>query len=324
MNLNQLRAFYLVGKKASFSKAAEDLFVTAPAVFVQVRTLERYLGCRLFDKLGKDLCPTEMGRILFDYAERIFALEREADIVINELRALNNRELRIGAAKAVAQYLMPLIVSSFRDFYPGIKILLSEGSSGQLVKQVVSHDLELAVVARMPYPESINAIPFAKDKVMVVVSPGNLLRRRKKISLEELNGEQMICMTVESGTGFTVRTEFEKQRLRPNVVLEADNFEFIKDMVKKEKGSAFLGAICVRNEISRGEMAAISVKGSGFTLDIDIIHLKGKTLSPASSSLLSFLLQIKDPEDLGMTVDQIEDRLKASLPWKAAKDCKKA
>lgn len=318
MNLNQLRAFHAVAKTGAFSKAAEELFVTEPAVFIQVRCLERYLGFKLLDKFGKDLRPTEVGRMLFDYAEKIFGLVQEANKAIKELQDLKSGELRIGSAKALAQYLMPLVVSSFQDFYPRIRVLLSESSSDDLVKGVLNHQFELAMVARVPYPDRINVIPFSKDKILVVVSPGSKLVKKQEVSLEELNDQPVICRDAGSATKFAVWAEFERQGLKPSALVEAGNTEFIKDMVKKDKGYSFLASICVRNEIKRGELGTVHLKGGELTLDIDIIHLKGKTLSPAAATFLNFLTENRDIEDLGRTADRIGERGKAIVHTTAA------
>jgi DNA-binding transcriptional LysR family regulator len=310
MNLNQLRAFHAVAKTGAFSKAAEELFVTEPAVFIQVRCLERYLGFKLLDKFGKDLRPTEVGRMLFDYAEKIFGLVQEANKAIKELQDLKSGELRIGSAKALAQYLMPVVVSSFQDFYPRIKVLLSEGASDELVKGILNHQFELALVARVPYPERINVIPFSKDKVIVVVSPENKLVGKEEVSLAELNEQPVICRDAGSATRFAMWAEFDRLGLKPSALVEAGNTEFIKDMVKKDKGYSFLASICVRNEIKRGDLATVHLKGGELTLDIDIIHLKGKTLSPAAATFLNFLKESAEIEDLGKTADKIGDRSK--------------
>ena len=129
MNLNQLKAFYSVIKTGTFSKAADELCVTEPAVFIQVRSLERQLGFTLLDRFGKELRPTEIGRLLFGYAEKIFTLVDEASNAVKELQELKKGSLRLGATKALAQYLMPFIVSSFQDRNPNITVHLDEGSS---------------------------------------------------------------------------------------------------------------------------------------------------------------------------------------------------
>jgi DNA-binding transcriptional LysR family regulator len=312
MNLNQLRAFHAVAKTGAFSKAAEELFVTEPAVFIQVRSLERYLGFKLLDKFGKDLRPTEVGRMLFDYAEKIFGLVEEANKAIKELQDLKSGELRIGSAKALAQYLMPLVISSFQDFYPRIRVLLSESSSDELVRGVLNHQFELAMVARVPYPERVNVVPFSKDRIIVVVSPESSLLKKKEVSLEELNNQPVICRDAGSATKFAVWAEFEKQGLKPAAIVEAGNTEFIKDMVKKDKGYSFLASICVRNEIRKGELATLPLKGGDLALEIDVIHLKGKTLSPAAATFLNFLKESSDLDDLGRTADRIGERSKTA------------
>ena len=118
MNLNQLKAFYTVIKAKSFSRAAEELCVTEPAVFIQVRSLERHIGFTLLDKFGKELRPTEIGKVLYDYGEKIFTLADEATKAIEELQDLKRGSLRLGVTQALAQYLMPLLIPSFQDRYP--------------------------------------------------------------------------------------------------------------------------------------------------------------------------------------------------------------
>ncbi|NTW35697.1 MAG: LysR family transcriptional regulator [Syntrophobacteraceae bacterium] len=129
MNLNQLRAFYMVIKTGSFSGAAEELCVTEPAVFIQVRSLERLLGFTLLDKFGKELRPTEAGRILYDYGEKIFTLVEEATKAVQELQDLKKGSLRLGVTQALAQYLMPLLISVFQDKYPHIAVYMDGSSS---------------------------------------------------------------------------------------------------------------------------------------------------------------------------------------------------
>lgn len=316
MNLNQLRAFYAVAKTGAFSKAAEELFVTEPAVFIQLRSLERYLGFKLLDKFGKDFMPTEIGRLLFSYAEKIFRLEEEADEAIREIRSLRSGELRIATTKAIAQYFMPEAISLFQDLYPKIKAVLSEGSSDELVRGVMNHQVELAVTARIPYPNRISAKPFSRDKIVAVVSPDSDLPTDEEISLQDLNHLPLICRDVGSATRRAMSAAFERLGLKPSSTIESGNAEFIKDMVKKNKGYSLLSGICVRTEIERGYLREIRLKGRELSLDIDVIHLKGKTLSPAASTFVKFLKESCDPNDLGRTADILEERGKARVAVK--------
>lgn len=315
MNLNQLRAFHAVAKSGAFSRAAETLFVTEPAVFIQVRSLERWLGFKLVDKFGKDLQATEVGRTLFEYAEKIFGLVEEADKAINELQALKSGELRIGSTKALAQYLMPLVVPSFQSLHSNkVRVLLSEGNSEELLNGVLNRQFELAIIARIPYSDRISAIPFTKEKIVAVVSPeSELLLGEEEITLEELSERPAICRDAGSATRLAMTCAFERQGLNPSAVVESGNTEFIKDMVKQDKGYSFLSSICVRDEIDGGGLAALPVKEVEITVDIDLVHLKDKTLSPAAVSFLNFLRESSDPEDLCKTADKIGKGGKTTL-----------
>jgi DNA-binding transcriptional LysR family regulator len=308
MNLNQLRAFYAVARTGTFAKAAEELFVTEPAVFIQVRSLERFLGFKLLDKFGKDFMPTEIGKTLFLYAEKIFSLEEEADKALKEIQSLNSGELRIGTTKAIAQYFMPEAISFFQDLYPKIRVLLSEGSSDELVKGVMNHQVELALTARIPYPNRISNKPFSRDKILLVVSPESELLKKEEVTLEDLSDLSIICRDAGSATRLAISLAFKRLGLKPSSTIESGNTEFIKDMVRKNKGYSLLASICVRTEIRQGDLGQVRLKDRELALDIDVIHHKGKTLSPAASTFVKFLKESCDPGDLGRTADLVQER----------------
>ena len=305
MNLNQLRVFYKVIKLGAYSKAANELCVTEPAVFIQIRSLERYVGFTLINRFGKELIPTEIGRLLYEYAKKIFALVEDLTVEVKELQELKKGSLRLGSARAIAQYLMPIVISSFQDSHPCIAVHLVERGSQGLVEDVMSHLLELAIVAKVPYPEQINAVPFSTDDILPIVAPGNKLMSKGSVSLQDLAGEPLICTDARSAIKFSVWNEFEKRGLHPSVVIEAGNIEFIKQLIKKNKGFSFLSEISVRDEIERGELSTMLLEDGKFSIDIDVIHLKGKTLSPVAATFLSFLQEHRHSNRLCELVEEM-------------------
>jgi len=305
MNLNQLRALYCVVKTGTFAKAAEELFVTEPAVYIQVRSLERDMGFTLLDRFGKELRPTEIGKLLYDYAEKIFDLVEEATHAVKELQDLRRGSLWLGTAKALAQYLMPVIISTFQDRHPHISIHLDERSSRELVDGILQHRFELAIVARFPYPDRVEVIPFTRDELLLVASPRSKLLMKDRVNLKDLTSEPIIFTDARSATKFNIWQEFEKRDLKPASIIEAGNTEFIKYLVKNDKGYAFLSNICVREEIKKGEMIAVPLVEGSFTMEIDIIHLKGKTLSPAAATFLHFLQENKKSNNLTKLTDDL-------------------
>ena len=305
INLNQLRAFYAVARTGTFSKAAEELFVTEPAVFIQVRSLERCLGFKVLDKLGKDLTLTETGKLLYGYAEKIFSLVDEAEGVIKDVRELRTGDLRVGTTNALGQYLMPIIISAFQDSHPKIQVHLDEASSSELVKGIIAHNYEVAIVARVAYPEKVESTPLSKEEIHLIVSPRSRLAARARSSLKELNGNPMICRDVRSATRQAIWNEFEKRNIKPSAIIEAGNTEFIKSLVANDKGVTFLAGICVRKEVERGELAVVELEEGPFFLDIDVVHLKGKTLSSAASAFLQFLHYTSSAENLGRFIAEM-------------------
>ncbi|MGD0232491.1 MAG: LysR family transcriptional regulator [Syntrophorhabdales bacterium] len=309
INLNQLRAFYSVVKTGTFSKAGDELFVTEPAVFVQVRSLERCLGFKLLDKFGKDLRPTEIGKMLYDYAERIFVLVDEAERAIKEVGALKKGELRVGTTNALAQYLLPIILPAFHTSHPKIQLHFEEASSSQLVKGILFHDYEMALVARVAYPDSIENIPLIREEVVLIASPESSLASKARCSLEELTGYPMICRETRSATRQALSHEFEKRNIAPSEMIEAGNTELIKNLVKNGRGISFLAKVCVKREVDRGKLVVIPVDEGPFSLNIDVIHLKGKTLSPAAATFLHFLEQTSSAENLDHFVDAMAGKI---------------
>jgi DNA-binding transcriptional LysR family regulator len=305
MNLNQLRAFYMVIKSGSFSGAAEELCVTEPAVFIQVRSLERHLGFTLLDKFGKELRPTEAGKVLYDYGEKIFTLVEEAAKAVQELQDLKKGSLRLGVTQALAQYLMPILISVFQDKYPHIAVYMDGSSSRELVEGILQHRYELAVVARVPYPEKITFIPYTRDDILLVVSPHHHLATRQKVSLSELARDPVILTDAKSAVKFSVWKEFEKRNLHPSAIIEAGNIDFIKQLVEKGKGYSFLASVAVKDEIKKKVLVSIPIEDGSFAMDIDIIHLKGKTLSPAAATFLHYMQENKGSQSLGRLMDEI-------------------
>ena len=305
MNLNQLRVFYNVIKKGSYLKAAEELCVTEPAVFIQVRSLERYVGHTLINKFGKELKLTEIGKLLYEYSVKIFTLVDDLTLEVKELQELRKGSLRLGSARAIAQYLMPVIISSFYDSHDNISVHLFERGSQELVDDVMHHMLDMAMVARVPYPEQIKVMPFSKEDILVVVSPENKLVEKRIISFQDLAEEPLICTDARSAIKFSIWKEFEKRDLHPSVVIEAGNIEFIKQLVKKNKGFSFLSSISVRNEIERGELSTLKLEDTKLSIEIDVIYLKGKTLSPIASTFLKFLQEHRHSNRLWNLAEEI-------------------
>lgn len=307
INLNQLKAFFSAARAGTFSRAAEELFVTEPAVFVQVRSLERYFGFKLLHKFGKDLKLTENGKLLYGYAEQIFRLVGQAEMAMKDVGALEKGELRVGTTNALAQYLLPIILPAFNTSHPGIQLYVEVESSSQLVKGILDHNYEIAIVARVPYPETIEKIPLIKEEIVLIAPPRSPLASKNACSLEELSKYPLICREKRSATRQMVWNEFDKKNMVPSVFIEAGNTELIKNLVENGRGASLLAKVFVKKEVDAGKLVVIPVEEGPFFLEIDVIHVKGRSLSPAAETFLRFLDQTSTADSLDHFVNAMHE-----------------
>ncbi len=287
-SLNRLAYFYAVGKTRSYTKAANELCVTEPAVHMQVRSLERSLGSKLLDRAGKELKLTESGKLLYDCAEKIFVLAEEAVSNIVRLNNIEQGSLRLGAVH-LAQYFIPSIIASFHKRYPRIGIVLNQDKSCEIVDGVLGQKYEIGIAGRVPYPPSINAIRLTSLEMLIIVSPANKLAQRKVISIYELVNEPLIWTTPRAATRMKVETTFAERGLNPSVMVEVEDVELIKKLVKEGEGYCCLSDLSLREEIKRGELVPLRLKEGRILLDIDAIYRKDETLSVCASAFLRFL-----------------------------------
>ena len=149
INLNQLRAFYQAAKYLNFSRAAEKMFITQPAVTAQVKAFEDCLDLKLFKKKGGKLILTDEAKILYGYARKLFEYEEKIENAVDEIKKLKQGTLRIGTARTYARYFMPFLISHFHDEYPYIKLKLDEGNSKEMIQSLFDMRNELAITAKI-------------------------------------------------------------------------------------------------------------------------------------------------------------------------------
>lgn len=292
INFNQLRVFYHAARYENFTTAAGRLFITQPAVTAQVRLFEEHCNLKLFKKKGRKIHLTDEGRILYDYACRVFDYEKEIDDVIEDLRALKRGMLRLGTTKTYARYFMPLLMTSFHEAYPQVKIHLDEGSSLDMTLSLLDFKNEVAVIAKATDHPDVRFIPFSQEELVFILSPKHPLAAKKTVSLRELADEPIIMKETGSGTRKLVNGLFEKKGIGPNILMETSNTEFIKQLVQRGDGVSFVVREAVATEIQEGKLAAVPIEKRKIYLDVSIAYLKDQRLSPAAQAFLDILSEM--------------------------------
>ncbi len=299
INFNQLRAFWEVARKNSFSKAAQSLFVTQPAVSSQVRSLEEATGLKLFRKRGRQVVLTESGAELFQYAHRLFELEREMEAVVAQMHKLERGVLKVCTTKTYARYLMPSIMTRFHAAHPGIKIVLEEGSSLEMCRSLLELRNELGVLAKVAETKRIQFIPFRSERIVLFTSPRHPFASREAIRFCDLEGQPVIMKEKGSGTHALVTQCFARHGMVPNVLVETSNVDFIKDMVSKGEGISFLVEQAVREDVRRGLVSTVALLDQEMELPVFIAVREADKLSPSAKAFLDILLYIREEKTSG-------------------------
>jgi DNA-binding transcriptional LysR family regulator len=297
LNFNQLRIFHHAAKHLNFTAAANELFITQPAVTAQVKSLEEFCNLKLFKKRGRKIYLTDEGKALFDYADKIFKYEKEIENVIDDMKELKRGVLRLGTTKTYARYFMPFLISSFREAYPHIKIHLDEGSSRDMIYSLVNVKNEVAVIAKVEDHPDVSFIPFSREEMVIIVSTEHPFVRKKAFTFQQLAQEPFIMKENGSGTRKLVEDLFAQDNCLPNVLMETSNTEFIKQLVMRGEGVSFLVKEAVDAEIKEGKLTTVPLKGRKVFLDVSIAYLKDQVLSPSAKAFIDTLGSLK-PEDM--------------------------
>ena len=309
LNFNQLRVFYQAAKKLNFTAAANELFITQPAVTFQVKAFEEYCELKLFKKKGRRVYLTDEGEALLEYAERVFQYEKEIENAIDEMRELKRGVLRLGTTKVYARYFMPLMITSFHKKFPDIKIQLYEGSSADMIYSLVDFKIDVAVIAKAVDHTEVKFFPFSREEMALIVAPDHNLAERKEVSFNELAKEPFIMKENGSGTRKLVEELFAKAKCSPNILMETSNTEFIKQLVSRGEGVSCLVREAVAVELKEKKLVEMPLKEHKILLDVSIAYLKGQVLSPPARAFVDTLTRLRsediDPMGIGALMSRI-------------------
>jgi DNA-binding transcriptional LysR family regulator len=304
LNLNQLRIFYFAAKNLSMTKAAQELCITQPAVTAQIKLFEKNCSLKLFKKKGRNILLTNDGQSLFEHARRIFEYEKKVEAVIDRMKAMESGILRLGAAKTFASYFIPELISSFRQKYPEIQILLSsKGSSLDKINSLLSMGNEVAIIAKVDENPRICFTPFSWDELVVILAPSHHLAQKKMVAFRELAREPVIMKEVGSGTRKLVDELFSKNDCEPKILMEMTSADFIKKLVQRGEGISFLMRESVSVELKEGKLATLPLSDPNVRLEVNIAYLKDEPLTPAAEAFRNFLLNMTAAYDTLQRID---------------------
>jgi DNA-binding transcriptional LysR family regulator len=282
----------------SFTLAASDLCVTQSAVTQRVRAFEDECELKFFGRRKGKIFLTEEGKLLLKYTTRLFKYEREIEKAIRETKELKRGTLRIGLPKSLSPQSISLLMDSYHQEYPNIRIEVNEGSSRELIQGILDHKSEIAFLAKVEEHRDLDFIHLSREKVVLVMGPRHRLAKEKVTSLKALENEQLIMREKGSGTRKLVVELFEKNQYVPNIILESSNVENIKKFVERGDGVTFLVQGAVLSEIEQGKLVMVPMEEDGFFIDVYLAYLKDIPFSvPARAYLKLFAKSIPESSE---------------------------
>jgi DNA-binding transcriptional LysR family regulator len=294
ISLRQLDIFCKVAQKKSFSKAAASVYLTQPTVSEHIASLERLLGTKLFDRVGRRVELTKGGEIYYRYAKKIIDLRGEAQQVLDSYLGLLRGRLTIGASTIPGVYIVPRIVAGFRKEFPAISTEVQVADSGEIISEVSDSTLEIGFVGRKPQGKVLAAKPLVSDSLVVAVPPGHKWEEEDSVSVHELKGEPFLLREPGSGTRAAFEDALLKQRLSLekefNVVAELGSTEAIKQGIREGLGVSVISDIAVAADCEHCRLKTLAVKEFSITRKFYCIYQKHHSLTPAAEAFLKTVI----------------------------------
>src|SRR3954470_6040635 len=288
--LRQLKVFEAVARHLSFSRAAEELHLTQPAVSAQVKKLEDHAGLPLFEQLGKKVHLTAAGRQMLDSARAILESVQEAEDALGAYKGVAGGRLNVSVISA-GDYFFPFLLVEFARRHPGISLNFSVVNREELLAQLAENATDLAIMVRPPTGSDTVAQAFAPHPYVVVARPDHPLAGEKGIALARVLRDPFIVRERGSDTWNSMEDAFGDRLGQMNIAMQIKSTETIKQAVMAGMGLSFLSAHTINRELQAGALAILDVKGLPLMLNWFVVHRHGKRLPPVAQAFRQFLMK---------------------------------
>ncbi|MHB9094116.1 MAG: LysR family transcriptional regulator [Eubacteriales bacterium] len=291
MDLTQLKAFYKVSRCGNFSRAAENLFMSQPALSRQISSLEAAVGMQLFYRNGRGVTLTDAGRRLLPYAETIIANIEEAEKMFNELLNLETGELSLVTCSTVGNYLLPATMADYRQRFPEVKINIMIKNTRDTLKKIMERDVDLGIIPGPIDEPGLYMEPYQEDRLVLTLPPGHPFTAENcTIEPRDFSSQMFLAREPGSHSRELVESFFHKNAITPKEIITLGHTEALKRGVANGMGLAFLPACSIELELKTGLLYRIP--GESFELHRELlcVYPKDYRLSPAA---LAFMALVK-------------------------------
>ncbi|MDT8364538.1 MAG: LysR family transcriptional regulator [Nitrosomonas sp.] len=290
ITLRQLKVFESAARLLNFTRAAEELHLTQPAVSIQIKQLENMIALPLFEQIGKRVYLTEAGQELFNYSRSISQQFADMALALEELKGVQHGKLNI-AVVSTANYFVPGLLAKFCKRYPNITISLHVSNRGNVLKQLADNLTDLAIMGQPPGDIDISSESFMENPLVIIAPPDHPLCGQQQIPVKQLEQEIFLVREPGSGTRSAMERFFTQAKIRINKGMEADTTEAIKQGIQAGMGLGIMSIHTIRLEVETSRLKILDVQGFPIKRNWYVVHRKNKRFSGISSAFKQFLLQ---------------------------------
>ena len=289
----RLQVFYTVAKQLSFTKAAEQLFMTQPAVTFQVKQLEEHFDARLFDRSHGKIMLTPTGHMVLDYAERILSLSEELDKRVSEMTGAISGPLLLGASTTIAEFILPRVLGEFKARHPQVQTHMTVANSETIENHIADHTIDLGLIESPSRLPSLHTEVCCDDELVMICAPDHKRAGLAAVTPQQLAGEPYISRESGSGTRQFADNYFRQSGMAPedlNIVMELGSPEAIKGVVETGIGVAIMSRVTVAKELKLGSLAAIPL-APRLIRTLSLVYPREKFRSRLVSTFVDFATQ---------------------------------
>jgi LysR family transcriptional regulator, low CO2-responsive transcriptional regulator len=286
LDSRQLRAFCTLAKTGSFTQAARELHLSQSAVSHSMKALERDIGCRILDKLGKKAVLTQAGEQLLAHAERILSEMADCRAELGRLGKWGQSRLRLGASTTACQHILPAVLREFKESFPNCAITIEPGDTPEMIDALRAHRIDLALNLEPAAGEQLGFRPMFTDELQFVMSPQHPWAKGGRVRRDEIARQHYILYKKKSYTSEMIESYFRAEDIVLFSQLDMGNMEAIKELVKLGLGVSILAAWTARKELEEGSLVALPLGKRKLRRRWGILHWPGRRMSMAEETFV--------------------------------------
>ncbi len=286
LDSRRLQMFCVLARTGSFTHTARELRLTQSGVSYSMKALENDVGCRLLDRLGKKVVPTQAGEQLLQHATRILQEMDTARASLAQLGKWGHGRLRLGASTTACQHLVPPVLREFKESFPSHIITLEPGDTPELVAALLIHRIDLALSLEVQREPQLKFHPLFMDELMFIVAPLHPWAQAKRIERAAIPRQNYILYSKRSVTFRLIEDYFRREQMELNTVIEAGSMEATKELVKLGLGVSILAPWVTQKEIEEGSLVAIPLGRRKLQRHWGILHWHAKQLNLAEETFI--------------------------------------